>query len=721
MPKSEARAALPAAEPSTEFRGPASASARRQQLGLLAAIFIFLTGLTFNVIQTSGNLDTGYLAGHEFRQAQTALSILFIQKEDDYGLAYPTPVFGPPWSIPMEFPLYQWTAAKLSTITDTSIQRTARLVALVCFYLTLPGGFLLLRRFGANRQTALLALSLVLFAPIYVFYSRAILIESMALCLSVWFLVAFEVVRRRHSWLATLLTAALGGLATLVKITTFAVWGGIALALGVHEILRLMRKGSRHDSVKFMAQASIGGLVPLISGWAWVRYADAIKAASPGGFFLTSEQLEDFNLGGIADRVEPELWTAILQHSSTGLLPGLGLVLLVGLWLLPTPGNRSRVAVWLLVATTVTLMTFPNLYRIHDYYLYAVGMLPLAALALALQRFGVSRNWFWLPAVIVIGTGFLQWRNFNETYKPGLKIVSSGGDPFFDFLRDVTSDEEVIVVVGDDWSATVPYYTQRRVVMIKKDIHDQPGVLDRIVASLKDHSVSGLLLLADPAAHAVTVEELAKKLGLDPAPVFKGGIGFFHPYLGIRGRMNFDLKSNNQYSGISSLTDAPIVRQTDPIIADSTPQEVTLNQAQSVFSLLTPSPVRYQAQFGFDLASFDTAVVLGAHADTDLWFPWNAPEATFALEFGLQPPANEDAHNHSDGVWFRVWGMASGEADKLLWERWIDPWNDVNDRGLLRHTFRAPTTDYSEIRLSIRSGPSNAYDSAFWGTVTLSP
>tara|TARA_B110000483_G_C18171700_1_gene533499 strand:- start:85 stop:279 length:195 start_codon:yes stop_codon:yes gene_type:complete len=45
---------------------------------------------------TTRNIDSGFLAGHEFRQAQTGLSITFIQQEQDYSLAYPTPLFGPP-------------------------------------------------------------------------------------------------------------------------------------------------------------------------------------------------------------------------------------------------------------------------------------------------------------------------------------------------------------------------------------------------------------------------------------------------------------------------------------------------------------------------------------------------------------------------------------------------------------------------------------------------
>ena len=89
----------------------------------------------------SANWSSRFLAGHEFRQGQTALSAFFIAHDQDYSLAYPTPVFGPPWSIPMEFPLYQWATAWLSTKTQWSIVESARALNLACFYLTLPAVF----------------------------------------------------------------------------------------------------------------------------------------------------------------------------------------------------------------------------------------------------------------------------------------------------------------------------------------------------------------------------------------------------------------------------------------------------------------------------------------------------------------------------------------------------------------------------------------------------
>jgi hypothetical protein len=679
--------------------------------------------LALNFWQTTGNLDTGYLAGHEFRQSQTALSILFIQREENYSLAYPTPVFGPPWSIPMEFPLYQWAAAKLATEAELGIPRAARMVSLFCFYAALPGLLILLRRFGAHLQTAFLALALVLMAPIYIYYSRAVLIESMALFLSVWFLVAFDVVRRRQSWIATIATAIFGGLAALVKITTFAVWGGIALALGIHEIVQLTKNKAPAERTKFMVQAALAGMVPLVLGVAWIRYADAIKAGSPGGFFLTSDNLESFNLGSIADRLNPQLWQDIFSHALVGMMPLLGWLLLLIFLALPTAKSRPRVAIWTSVAALAVWASFPNLYQIHDYYLYAMGVLPLGALALAMQRFATLRRWFWLPAAVTVLIGGLQWRSFAAEYLPFQRVVSNGGSPLFDFIRDATRSDDLLVVVGNDWSATIPYYTQRRAVMIKLDIHDQPEILEPLLNSIESYPIAGLLILeGGPPRLAQTAAQIVEKLGLESAPTFRLGGKIFHSHQDLRTRMQLHLLNYNQYQGVESLHEIVSVQQTDPIIADLEVHPVTPNQSDSLFYRIKPRPERYRVEFGLNLGSIGNDVVLGAHADTDLWMAWKADRAFFEVEFGLTPYINEDIDNRSDGVWFRVWGVtADDSAEELIWERWIDPWHNEHERGVLQETFEAETARFTAFRFATRAGPSKAYDSAFWGGINVRP
>src|SRR5262249_20433758 len=59
---------------------------------------------------------------HAFRQTQTAISAYYMVGRPP-SLAYETPVLGPPWSIPFEFPLYQWVVAGLVTVLKTPLDQ----------------------------------------------------------------------------------------------------------------------------------------------------------------------------------------------------------------------------------------------------------------------------------------------------------------------------------------------------------------------------------------------------------------------------------------------------------------------------------------------------------------------------------------------------------------------------------------------------------------------
>ena len=204
--------------------------------GLMAhwlALATFLICLVFHGWGAQVGWQSKNLPGVEYRQAQTALTAYWINAENNFSLAYPTPVLGKPWSIPLEFPLYQWTVVAVSRATGLELIKAGRVVSELCFDLTLPAIFLLLARWAVAVRHRWLVLATVVTCPFYIFYSRAFLMETMALMFSLWFWVGFEraVAGRNRGWLALALVAGTG--AGLVKVTTFLLYllpaGGWAL------------------------------------------------------------------------------------------------------------------------------------------------------------------------------------------------------------------------------------------------------------------------------------------------------------------------------------------------------------------------------------------------------------------------------------------------------------------------------------------------------------
>ena len=94
---------------------------------------------------------------YEFRQLQTALSTFWMIR-DGYHFDYLTPLFGPPWSIPMEFPVYQACVAALSGTTGLPLEQAGRLASILFFAATLPAAYDLLALAGLRSSRRLLSL-----------------------------------------------------------------------------------------------------------------------------------------------------------------------------------------------------------------------------------------------------------------------------------------------------------------------------------------------------------------------------------------------------------------------------------------------------------------------------------------------------------------------------------------------------------------------------------
>src|SRR5580658_9431992 len=76
----------------------------------------FFVHLVFSIMGWNHNLEDYY----GFRQCQTAISTYYTIK-DGFKINYETPVLGKPWSIPMEFPLYQWVVAAAVMVFHTPL------------------------------------------------------------------------------------------------------------------------------------------------------------------------------------------------------------------------------------------------------------------------------------------------------------------------------------------------------------------------------------------------------------------------------------------------------------------------------------------------------------------------------------------------------------------------------------------------------------------------
>jgi len=444
----------------------------------LHAAYAFSVGFGHNISDRVGS-----------RQAQTALATRSFLEGSPW-FAYQLPLFGPPYGLPIEFPLYQWVTALLVTITGIPLIAAGRIVSIAFFCTCVGALWKILEFFHAELRGKLIIVALLLVCPIYLFWSRAFLIETCALSMCLWFtlyaLRAATDLRRKDVTIAT----ALGVLAGMVKITTLApFWLVVAGWLAARFWKRIV--GLKTSAV--LAGLFLG--VPVLAGMAWFKFADSVVARNElAASFLLSSKLHTWVFGTLADRVLPDLWNEVSGRMLPEIL-GMTVLFFCLLVLLPQARRYSRHAAICAGLFFVNILAFPGLHRIHPYYQTANAVFLVAAagfLICGLIGGGEShRIGGYALLVVLIGSCLYRYYNsyFPAQQKEDTSMVRVGQE-----VQRHTKPDQLIIIKGDDWSGEIPFYSRRRAIMDRSFSKEQ---IQRRISAAAPATVGDVLYCFD--------------------------------------------------------------------------------------------------------------------------------------------------------------------------------------------------------------------------------
>lgn len=690
----------------------------------LATLLLLGAALWFGWAVSRG-WTNGNLPGCEFRQAQTAVSAYWIQHDRDFSLAYPTPVLGKPWSIPMEFPLYQWCAVLLADSTGWPLTQAARAVSLVSLVLALPALWILLRRFGLSPARRALLVALVLTCPLLIFYARAFLIETMALLFALWFVAAFgeAMHARRFGWL--LLANLAGAAAGPVKVTTFILYLIPAAAWGAWLLWQAWREraGSWRPVLTTLAWGLGCVVLPFVATVAWTRYADGVKAQSVSGAFLASGNMTGFNFGfGLFSlRFSAGAWQAMFKFWSQGILAA-PLALAAAVLATVLGGRWRRPALACLALFFLAQFVFPLLYAWHEYYFVANAALLVLAAGFALCGLLESRRLRSVGMIAAAGLLVAQGRLFLENYYgPHLSYVSYGGTSLTRLLRHLTDPGEVLVVAGEDWDSTTPFFAQRRALMVRRSLEKDWDYLYRAFRALHDEQVGALILTGEQRANTELLLVAERDLGIDPRPVLAHGESTVYLHRDLIAEYATDPVRNAPYSGIlwRERLEPRIPRRS---LAGAEIDAASLEgRDRLLFTRMAPRPHRFFSQFGSGRVPRGDDRVFTAHPLTRLWFHVPAGATTASLSFGIGEGAYADPAKTTDGVEFRLSALRPDGARQTLFSRTLDPARNPSERGELRATIALDPVAGGDLLLETLPGPHGdaSFDWAFIGDVAI--
>jgi hypothetical protein len=677
-----------------------------QGRGSTASIGLFCAALLAHFWFAGAGWGNSLIDTHPFRQTQTALSTSWMMR-DGFRLDYATPVMGAPWSIPMEFPIYEAAVAILAKATGQPLDQSGRAVALFFFYAALPAIWLLLRRLGTPAAQRWLFLGLVLTCPVYLFFSRTFLIESTAFCLSAWFLYFLHAALQPRQWAGIAGAALFGVLAGLAKLTTLAVFLAAAAAFFLHAMRH--RRGEWKQLVVRAGAAVLPGV--LAAAW-WVAYSDGIKRQNVFGVMLTSAEQHAWNYGPLVQRFDPAFWRQVGVQLEKAVVPAGSLFLVAGLALLFLRGS-VRLGIALLLVALAGPLVFANLYFVHDYYLYSSGVFFLALLALPLRDLMSQMS---LPPGLRLGMVALvmvaQAAGYLSGYYP-LQVAASPQPPeLAKAIALATQPDDILVGFGLDWNPVLPYYSGRRAVMVPDGfIHDEPAI-NRALAGLGPARIAAIVIARLGQPGPEFFKPWLRKLSMDEIPLLQTGEynvhlrkDMFPDALRALAKMHF--KDVWLYQGqLARRGEQPRVLFWIDQLAD-----------RSMFASIHPQPVKVTTPFGLGAETLGGRKVFNANATTEIEIPAPPGARQISAEFGINP----GAYASTDGVEFEVVHVDLTGAKQALFHRWLQPGVLATDRGA--QTLELGSTGPLDGSLLFRTlpGPNNDadYDWSYWARIDI--
>jgi hypothetical protein len=147
----------------------------------------------------------------------------------------------------------------------------------------------------------------------------------------------------------------------------------------------------------------------------------------------------------------------------------------MALVILPIFTSKKLLSYGLSLLFILTVAIFTNLHFVHNYYPYANAIFLLGASGFTImgliekqRKIWQSVGWFFLALILLS-----QLQFYRAFWHPKTKFYSINYLEIASQVQSITSSDGVLLIYGHQWNSMIPYYSQRRALMIYSEASEE--------------------------------------------------------------------------------------------------------------------------------------------------------------------------------------------------------------------------------------------------------
>lgn len=438
---------------------------------------IYILVLIAAVVLRLINIDVPLMnQAHEFRQSQTAIAVQRFFLDGFDPIHYQVPVFGEPWSLPFEFPIYQivlYLIMLLGGLADITV--CGRILSISVFVISAIILHVLIKEI-ANERIADVTAVVYLFSPFDIYWSRAVLVDYLSVLFALVYVLLFVNYLKKGKPVFAVCGVLAGILAYLQKASTMFPYVVFLAFVILDGVVTAYKKSTRNHFFKWLindihtrlsgyVSVFVLAVVPVIPVMIWDRYADAIK--SEGNCFyrsLVSDNLNEWFYGSPEQRLDPACWSGIFQKLTSLCGGPLLLLFLVAIYFLGTKKEYIKYLLFAAVSVVSAPLILFNLYYRHSYYFIAVT--PVFAFFIGIMMYEMFKGIWNRKLLVIIFLSTIILYNYRSPYLDATYYYYRVVDPGVNLLEQLTTVDDQIICADGDWNPIVFYTIERRGLML---------------------------------------------------------------------------------------------------------------------------------------------------------------------------------------------------------------------------------------------------------------